>query len=226
MEKEEIMRRVEEAKPWFHRIDLGQGIITPGNQGEDTQNSLLRMHIPPVLAGKKVLDIGAFDGFYSLECEKRGAQVVALDKYTNKQGNELGGNGGGSIRGIRLVKEAMGAKFDIVDCDLFDIPPHKFGTYDLVLMLGVIYHLKNPLAAIELACSLSKDMIIIESETSKIKSEDTIMQYLPSGYRQDKTCYWFPNALSIQKMVESCGFRAIIRDDNGNRAVIHGWRRK
>ena len=64
---------------WWHRIDLGNGITTPGR--DDSPTKLVQVNLPQSLQGLSVLDIGAWDGFFSFECERRGAKrVVALDK--------------------------------------------------------------------------------------------------------------------------------------------------
>ena len=71
---ENTMRNIK----WWHRIDLGDGRITPGRDA--TQEKLETLHLPNSLSGKTVLDIGAWDGFFSFEAERRGAvRVLATD---------------------------------------------------------------------------------------------------------------------------------------------------
>lgn len=75
---EELRRRVDAVDNWWHRIDLGHGIVTPGRQ--ESSEKLARIHMPRDLSGQTVLDIGTSDGFFAFEAERRGAErVVASD---------------------------------------------------------------------------------------------------------------------------------------------------
>ena len=67
------LRETVRSRTWFHTIDLGDGIITPGQK--DTPAELVHLHLPADLSGQTVLDIGAYDGFYSFEAERRGAKT-------------------------------------------------------------------------------------------------------------------------------------------------------
>ena len=79
MAPEELRKQVEAIR-WFHRIDLGHGVVTPGL--DDTPAKLARLKLPESFAGKSVLDIGAWDGFFSFEAERRGAsRVLAVDSF-------------------------------------------------------------------------------------------------------------------------------------------------
>src|ERR671915_2562340 len=84
MRQDELRARVA-ALPWYHTIDLGNGVVTAGV--DDTAHRLAKLDLPKSLAGLTVLDIGAWDGFFSFECERRGAsRVVAADYYSWKAG--------------------------------------------------------------------------------------------------------------------------------------------
>src|SRR5829696_7857395 len=93
---------------WYHTIDLGNGITTNGI--DDSPQRLARVQLPPSLAGLSVLDIGAWDGFFSFECERRGAsRVVAADYYS------WHGSGWGTKAGFALARQALGSKVEDVD---------------------------------------------------------------------------------------------------------------
>ena len=93
---------------WYHTIDLGHGVVTPGV--DDTRERLARLALPGSLAGKTVLDIGAWDGFFSFEAERRGAaRVVASDSYSWK------GGGWGTKSGFLLAREALGSRVEDVE---------------------------------------------------------------------------------------------------------------
>src|SRR5712692_3071912 len=96
------LRREVDSIAWYHRIDLGHGIVTPGMY--DPGAVLDRIGIPERLDGRSVLDIGAYDGFFSFEAERRGAsRVLATDSY------EWTGAGTGSKRGFELARRALGS---------------------------------------------------------------------------------------------------------------------
>src|SRR5512132_1117781 len=122
---------------WYHTIDLGGGVVTQGI--DDTPQRLARVQLPASLTGQTVLDIGAWDGFFSFECERRGAaRVVAADYYS------WHGGGWGTKAGFSLAREALGSRVEDVDVDVMDLSPERMGTFDIVLFLGVLYHLRHP----------------------------------------------------------------------------------
>jgi tRNA (mo5U34)-methyltransferase len=140
---EDVRRRVE-ALRWYHTIDLGQGIVTRGV--DDTPLRLARLDLPSSFAGRSVLDIGAWDGFFSFDAERRGAsRVVATDHYS-WHGPGWGTNDGKA--GFKLAREILGSRVEDDDIDVMELSPERVGTFDVVLFLGVLYHLRHPLLAL------------------------------------------------------------------------------
>jgi len=126
------------SRPWFHRIDLGGGIVTPGV--DNSPSKLQHIHLPEDLTGKSVLDIGAYDGFFSFEAERRGARrVVATDQYCWK----LTGMGDGE--GFKIAHDALGSRVEAKLIPVEEISPETVGVFDVVLFLGVLYHAPDPL---------------------------------------------------------------------------------
>ena len=123
---------------WYHCIELRPGIVTPGLAGG--AHSLPYYGIPEDLSGKSVLDIGCWDGFFSFECEKRGAErVVAADNWENA-GRDA----------FDFARTELGSKVEPLECDIYDLPDKLGGErFDVVLFLGVLYHLRHPLLALE-----------------------------------------------------------------------------
>jgi SAM-dependent methyltransferase len=127
---------------WYHTIDLGGGVVTRGV--DDSPMRLARARLPESLHGLTVLDIGAWDGFFSFECERRGAaRVVAADHFS------WHGSGWGTKAGFLLAREALGSRVEDLDIDVMDLTPERVGTFDVVLFLGVLYHLRHPFLALE-----------------------------------------------------------------------------
>src|SRR5436190_19587079 len=138
------LRTAVEALEWHHTIDLGDGVGPPGR--DPTPANLARINMPGSLAGKTVLDIGAWDGFYSFEAERRGAsRVVAMDGFVWR--NE---SGHPSKAGFEFARRALGSAVEDVFLDVMDLAPERVGgVFDVVLFLGVLYHLRHPLLALE-----------------------------------------------------------------------------
>jgi tRNA (mo5U34)-methyltransferase len=188
---------------WFHTMDLGQGVVTPGV--DDTPRKLGLIAMPEDLSGKSVLDIGAWDGFFSFEAERRGAQrVVALDSYC------WSGEGWGSKAGFELARKALDSRVEDVFLDVMDISPDTAGTFDLVLCLGVLYHLKYPLAALEKVAGVTRDHLILETEVDLIPLRTPAMAFYPEDELNcDSTNWWAPNPAALAAMLKTAGFRKV-----------------
>jgi tRNA (mo5U34)-methyltransferase len=139
-----------EAEGWYHSIRFPDGRVTRGHQSEEQLRArLAQFPIPKDLTGKRVLDIGAWDGWFSFELERRGANVVAVDVR--------------EFPTFLEAREALGSKVEYCIDDVTNLTPERYGTFDIVLLLGVLYHLKHPLLALERVCALSTGMVCIES---------------------------------------------------------------
>src|SRR5690242_16401292 len=138
------LRAKADAIRWYHTIDLGGGLTTKGV--DDTPLRLARMALPASLAGLPVLDVGAWDGSRSFEAERRGAsRVVATDYYS---WHGAGWGTGKGKAGFELAHAALKSRVESIDVDVMDLTPERVGTFDVVLFLGVLYHLRNPLLAL------------------------------------------------------------------------------
>ena len=156
MNPDEIRTRVGQLR-WHHSIELGSGILTPGQ--DNSARKLARLRLPSSLAGQSVLDVGAWDGFFSFEAERRDAQrVLATDSYVWN-----GSHDWASKQGFDLAKAALGSKVEELEIDVLELAPEKIGTFDMVLLLGVLYHMKHPLLALERVASVTGKMLILET---------------------------------------------------------------
>lgn len=207
---------------WYHTIDLGQGIVTPGI--DDTPFRLARLDLPASLAGRSVLDIGAWDGFFSFEAERRGAsRVVATDSYA------WHGPGWGTKAGFRLAREVLGSKVEDVDIDVMELSPERVGLFDVVLFLGVLYHLPHPLLALERVASVTRGLLILEIVVDLVGFRRPAAAFYPGRQlNDDPTNWWGPNAAAVHAMLHSVGFtnvRTVTRERSamyrGLRAIAH-----
>jgi tRNA (mo5U34)-methyltransferase len=135
---------------WYHSIELPDGSVIPGLQTlAQLRERIARYPIPQDLRGKRVLDIGAWDGWFSFEMERRGATVVAVDSARQETFFE--------------ARRLLNSKVEYIVEDVCHLSPRDIGTFDIVLFFGVLYHLKHPLLALERVCELTRDLACVES---------------------------------------------------------------
>jgi len=134
----ETLRKAILEREWFHTIDLGNGFTTPGRVPmKELQKLAEDVHLPQDLSGKRVLDIGAWDGFFSFEAERRGAsEVLAIDVMPLED------------TGFALAKEFLNSRAQYQQLSVYDLSP-ALGKFDVVLFFGVWYHLRYPILAID-----------------------------------------------------------------------------
>ncbi|MCF3652127.1 DUF1698 domain-containing protein [Synoicihabitans lomoniglobus] len=185
---------------WFHRIDLGHGVITPGL--DDTPTKLARIQLPPSLTGKSVLDVGAWDGFFSFEAERRGAKrVVAVDSYC------WSGEGWADKSGFELAHAQLNSNVESVYAEVLDIEPELVGQHDIVLFLGVLYHLRHPLLALEKMAAVTRDCLILETKVDLLHLGPPAMAfYNGTELNRDPTNWWAPNLPGLLAMLRAVGF--------------------
>jgi tRNA (mo5U34)-methyltransferase len=140
-----IEQLVAEHGRWWHEIELAPGLITPGDDSNRMELPILdELGLPPRLAGRRVLDIGCSDGFFSFEMENRGAAVVAIDFVPE------------TYTGFSTACKILGSKVEYRMDNVYNLAPDTYGTFEVVLFLGVLYHLRRPLAALDAIRSVMK----------------------------------------------------------------------
>ena len=199
---DELRARVE-ALRWYHTIDFGQGLRTHGV--DNTPFRLARLELPASLTGRTVLDVGAWDGFFSFEAERRGAaRVVAADHYS------WHGGGWGTKAGFELARETLGSRVEDVDIDVMDLSPEQVGTFDLVLFLGVLYHLPHPLLALERIASVTRDLLVLETVVDMSGFGRPAMAFYPDReLNNDPSNWWGPNVEAVHAMLKTVGFTSV-----------------
>ena len=192
---------------WWHSIDLGHGVVTPGSY--DTRTLLNRIGMPADLRGMSVLDIGAWDGYMSFEAERRGAsRVLATDSYVWR--NNIMNNIATGKAGFEFARTALGSKVEDMEIDVMDLAPERVGTFDLVLFLGVLYHLRHPLLALERVRSVTRKLLIMETHIDLPQIQRPAMAFYPgSEANNDPTNWWGPNEACCVEMLKNAGFRNV-----------------
>ncbi len=214
---EELRLRIEEIGPWFHNLRL-RGIATApehflGNYPEVKFESF-RSALPTDMTGKSVLDIGCNAGFYSFEMKRRGAErVVGVDTDT------------GYLRQARFAAEVMSMDVEFREMAVWDVA--QLGErFDLVIFMGVLYHLRHPLLALDLIHEhVAKDMLLFQSmqrgsrELAHVEEDYDFnepapfdepgypkMHFIERRYSHDETNWWVPNRACTEAMLRSSGF--------------------
>jgi tRNA (mo5U34)-methyltransferase len=189
---------------WFHSIELAPGFVTPGRAA--TSRQVRRLHLPD-LRGKSVLDVGAWDGYFSFEAERRGAaRVVALDTFMwQTRGTSTG------KAGFELARRALGSKVEDVEVEVTDISPETVGgVFDVVLCLGVLYHMRHPFLMLERLRSVTRELLVLETHLDLLGSRRPAMAFYPGfELENDWSNWWGPNPKAVTAMLEQAGFGSV-----------------
>lgn len=214
----EIRHRVRELGPWFHNLDLGGVNTAPDHFLGDYPSckwGSFGHAIPQDLRGKSVLDIGCNAGFYSIEMKRRGAaRVVGIDSDEDY------------LAQARFAAEVSGVELELRNLSIYRVAELK-EKFDLVLFMGVLYHLRHPLLALDLlhqhvvrdtlvfqsllrgsALNMDVDEDYSFSETGIFdRPEFPRMYFIERRYSKDPTNWWIPNRACAEAMLRSSGFR-------------------
>jgi tRNA (mo5U34)-methyltransferase len=231
-------RLVDEIRPWHHSIDLGDGVVTPGGKTPHHHYDDLRRLQLPQLAHKSVLDIGTWDGYYTFMAEGAGAsRVVALDHYAwsvdYQKATEYTADQrarGQSIRalhtlpevwdpvglpgkrGFDLARRVLNSRAEVVADDFMTMDLGWLGTFDVVLFLGVIYHLEDPLRALRRLRQVTHGLAVIESEAVLLPGRPgwSLWQFVDAAQlNDDPSVWWVPTAEGLQAMCLAAGFSRV-----------------
>ena len=220
----EIRERVARVPQWHHILRFDHGVTTPG--AYDPGDLLARLKLPD-LRGKRVLDVGARDGFFAFECERRGAQVLAVDHSDP------------DLTGFRVAREIYGLTAEYRQANVYDLDARELGQFDVVLFLGVLYHLRHPLLALDRLRELCGQLLVVESlvcdaafhvgyeqarplaELAPGAHELPLAQFLPVGrFHADATNKWVPNLAGLRALVEDAAFAVRSAETWGDRALL------
>jgi tRNA (mo5U34)-methyltransferase len=220
MNRDRIARQVEQLGPWFHNMDLG-GVQTAPRHflGDYPRIKFDRFAhvIPQDLRGKTVLDIGCNGGFYSIEMKRRGAErVLGIDSDP------------AYLAQARFAASVMGADIELRLLDVYDVGTLR-EKFDVVLFLGVLYHLRHPLLALDLLREhVVKDVLLFQSmlrgSREIMKADEDYgfeerapfdnpgfprLHFIERKYSNDPTNWWVPNRACVEAMLRSAGFRIL-----------------
>ncbi len=220
MNTSEIEQKVAELGEWFHNMDLG-GVHTAPNHFLGDYPAIkwrgFENAIPKDLHGKSVLDIGCNAGFYSIEMKKRGADRVLGIDFDDTY-----------LAQARFAAEVNGLDIEFRKLSVYDVAQLK-EQFDLVLFMGVLYHLRHPLLALDLLREhVTRDLMVFQSlmrgskQVADVKpnypfwNHDVfeqegypLMYFVEHEYSNDPTNWWIPNRACAEAMLRSAGFRIL-----------------
>ncbi|HBY62312.1 MAG TPA: hypothetical protein DEH78_21020 [Solibacterales bacterium] len=200
--------------PWYHTLDLGHGVVTPGFF--DHRPALPYYHLPADLTGLRVLDVATYNGFWAFEFERRGAsEVVALDiekaadidlapaRRAQMTPEELAVRTG---LGFEIAREVFGSKVRREICNVYDLSPERFGTFDLVFCGDLMVHLSNPIRALQRIRSVTKGFAVLTEmydEQLERGPDYRLMNYM--GGMNDYV-WWMFSFGAYRQMIRDAGF--------------------
>lgn len=220
---EKYIQRIKELAPWFHNIYLPDGTPTapdhflgdfPTVKWKD-----IAPHIPENLSGQTALDIGCNAGFYSLELAKRGARVtgIDLDAHYLEQADWV-------VKNWELEE-----KITLQNKQIYDLAKEE-KVYDIVWFMGVFYHLRYPMLALDILSQKAKKLFVFQTLTMpgddilEVKEDYSINErgmmqkegwpkiaFIENKLNGDPTNWWAPNKSCIEAMLRSCGLKIIAR---------------
>lgn len=221
MPPDEIRRRAEALGPWFHNIELKDGVWTAPHHFLGNYPAVKWQQfadaIPQDLTGRSVLDIGCNGGFYSMEMKKRGAKRVLGIDFDETY-----------LAQARFAAQTMDCDIEFRKLSVYDVRKLE-ERFDLVLFMGVFYHLRHPLLALDLIHEhVAEDLLVFQSmqrgsdESMPVEENYTFwqedhfndprypkMHFIEHRYADDPTNWWAPNAACVEAMLRSAGFQIV-----------------
>jgi len=203
---------------WHQEWEVFPGVITPGRSS--VRELLMHAGVPEDLSGKRVADIGAWNGCLAFECERRGASEVVAISLEDPD-----------LSGFNWLQKLIGAERTRYDRrSIYDLDPKELGLFDIVICFGVIYHLRYPVLGIDNLRRIASGSLFIEShvlddavydlrgtgETAALSEIDerlpeaALMQFYKGKELQGGASNWFSPSLSaLSGIVETAGFDVI-----------------
>jgi tRNA (mo5U34)-methyltransferase len=214
---------------WHQRWELFDGVHLPGRN--DVGDILNHVGLPQDLTGRRVLDIGAWNGGFSFECERRGASEVVAFSLEDP-----------ATSGFNRLKATLGSKTTYVLGSVYNLDPEELGAFDIVLFLGVLYHLRYPLLAADKIRAVTRGELFIEThviercfipagrtsrealmldQVSPVLCDVPLWQFYRHGQLNDDPSNWFgPNIPAVVEGFGSAGFDVTVTKQWGGRAAF------
>jgi len=237
----DLLARVNEFPFWYHKVELHHGVVTPGWAPLDRE----AYRIPEDLTGKRVLDVGAWDGYWSFEALRRGAsQVVAVDDFSDYLGC-IGEDDRRAWQTFDLCRDALGYSTEQCqrhEISVYNVTEAEFGRFDVFFFFGTLYHLRYPLLALDVLSSLCDGQMFVETAVCDDFSPyqgglghgypgaQCVMEFYPtSEYGSNVSNWWAPSLGCLGSMIIAAGFPDVevwkLTDSPGSLPECRGFAR-
>jgi tRNA (mo5U34)-methyltransferase len=221
---QDLQRRVALIESWYHQIDLGDGVRTPGHFR--MADFLPHYHFPDRMDGMRVLDVGASTGFFAYEFERRGAaEVLAVElpswadhdwtpryraEYESKAHDEKSNIDREVMRdGFAVVGEALGStRVQRIWKTIYQLDPAEIGTFDLVFSGAMLMHVRDPVLGLQRmrACCKDTGRAIVSISTSMPDSKEPVARFVGEW---DQCNWWQMSPRCLDEMLQCCDFGTI-----------------
>jgi tRNA (mo5U34)-methyltransferase len=218
MTPEIIQDKIKRFPFWYHKIQLPFGIVTPGWAPINSE----AYGVPASLSGKRVLDVGAWDGYWTFEALRRGAvQALAIDDFSDYLGY-LENKDRKAWETFDTCRDILGYETwqcPRLDMSVYDVRKEITGMFDVIFCFGTLYHLRHPLLALDLLASVCREEIYVESAIlddfspyrggfgQGYPGSQMVMEFYPDNqYGDNKTNWWVPTLTCLMHLVRAAGF--------------------
>jgi tRNA (mo5U34)-methyltransferase len=221
---EKLALKLIQGKPWHHDFEVLPGVRTDGAYNPTCLWNELQL--PADMNGLSLADVGASNGYFSFQARKRGARVVAFD-FRHKDNSGFG------------LAQYINGVIDIEhhQINVLDITREKYGQFDIVLALGLLYHVCDPYRALANCAALSRERLLVESYCidallpNRLASEP-IMRFISDPDRfpmhghlnRDRGNFWGFTSVCLLRMVEDVNFSVLRENVQGDRVFIDAKR--
>lgn len=219
MKKKEIVELIKQVPWWYHSFEIVPGVTTPGICPVNAKEAFQRFDLNAELTGKRVLEIGTWDGPYAFELESRNAEVVATDIQDPDR------------TGFNTAKRILNSTVEYARTSVYDLTENLDGTFDIVVFMGVFYHLKYPILAFEQINKVLRDdgLLLFEgeylshyAETLEQKKINRLYRFIlvllaysdipitlcyPGKYKNESSNWHIPNIACVKSWMIATGFK-------------------
>lgn len=216
-DREAVIAAVRRFPYWYHKIPLPHGVVTPGWAPLDPD----AYGVPEDLTGMRILDVGAWDGYWSFTALARGArEVVAIDDFSDFLG-ALENRDRKAWETFDLCRELLGyspARCRREEMSVYDVSESRLGRFDMIFFFGTLYHLRYPLLALDRLSAICDGEIFVESAVLDDFSpyrgglghgypDQMVMEFYPDKeYGANESNWWVPSLHCMGRMVRAAGF--------------------
>jgi tRNA (mo5U34)-methyltransferase len=210
---------------WFHSINLGDGIVTPGHKSRyEISREAEAIFAPLNLRDRSVVDIGAWNGAFTVEAKRRGAaRMLAVDHYTWAHPDFRG------QQTFDLVMSRLGIDVETKLLDIQNAVAADIGRWQVVLFLGVFYHLFNPISALQVLAEITEEVLVLETHLDLEDLAQPAMVFYPDReLGGDATNWWAPNRAGMEALLRAVGFEKVLYAPNplasSHRGIFHAFK--